>query len=114
MANQQDIYESYAHNFGVRISQRNIPPYMYNGVINYLMHGIEPGGFLQAVICNKLVQSYHRADDNNKECMYDWADILYNVFPSDSWGNEEKFNEWIKDGGLIGRMEAERNEENAE
>ena len=114
MANQQDIYENYAHIFSVKIEQRNIPPYMLNSVINYLMHGTEPGGFLTAVICNKLVQSFGKADENNAACMRDWADILYNVFPSEAWGNEEKFNAWIKDGGLIGLIEAERNEDNAE
>ena len=114
MANQQDIYENYEHNFTVRLMNCRIPGHMLGGIVRYLMRGIEPGGFLTAVICNNLVQSYQRADEENKHAMYNYADALYNVFPSGSWGSEAKFNEWIKDGGLIGRIEAERNEDNAD
>jgi len=110
MAHQQDIYESYIDRFTRGMRDREVPNYMVDGAVRYIMNGIEPGGFLQAVICNKLVQSFNKADDTNRRCIYNWADVLYNVFPSESWGTEDKYNKWIKSGGIIGQIESERND----
>ena len=108
MANQQDIYESYEDRFTRDITERGMPPHMVEPAVRYIMNGIEPGSFLRAAICNKLVQAFGRADWHNEVAMKKWADVLYNVFPSESWGTEDKYNAWLKSGGLIGQIEAER------
>ena len=72
-----------------------IPEHMREGVRLYLEFGIEPGSFLRAVLENNLVEAVGRADTINRECMFDWANFLYNEMPGNSWGNREKVAAWI-------------------
>lgn len=81
----------------------NLPPHMRQGVIDYLENGIPPGGFLQAVLENKLVESFGRADDDNRRVMWEWANWLYNYCPIPAWGSSEKVAQWIEQGGHNGR-----------
>jgi len=48
-----------------------------------------------AVLQNKLVDAYVRADSINKARMQDWAFFMYNEMPLDSWGSKEIVNRWL-------------------
>lgn len=74
-----------------------IPGHMHAGVINYLDHRIAPGSFLRAVLENRLVHAFGRADDINLEAMPRWAAWLYNHCPASAWGSPEKVAAWLKE-----------------
>ncbi len=82
---------------GFDIDMTKVPSHMVPGVYHYLDDGVEPGGFLRAVLENKLVESFSLADGINHDSMSRWASFLYNDMPMASWGSEEKVREWIKD-----------------
>jgi len=73
-----------------------IPEYMRDGVVDYLDYGLEPGGFLRAVLENDLVGAFGKADRTNTEAMGDWATFLYNDMPHEAWGSPEKVEAWIE------------------
>jgi hypothetical protein len=68
---------------------------MREGVQLYVERGVEPGGFLEAVLCNRLVEAFAKADTINRYAMFDWATWLWNDAPMGSWGSPEKVAAWI-------------------
>lgn len=71
-----------------------IPPHLRGGLERYLHHGILPGGFLQAVLENKLKESFERADGTSRAALGDIVHYLYNYFPMAAWGSPEQVQEW--------------------
>jgi hypothetical protein len=80
----------------MQIDYTGLPEHMRNGAQLYIEHGVEPGGFLRAVLSDKLVAAFGRADDTNRAAMYDWATWLYNECPTAAWGSPEKVDAWIE------------------
>lgn len=78
-----------------------IPPQMVGGLRRYVEHGIQPGHFLTAVLCNDLVEAVARADAYNVRLLANYANFLYNDLPGDCWGSRAKFDAWCKSGGLV-------------
>ena len=78
----------------------NIPEHMHQGIIDYIEHGVPPGSFFNAVLENNLVEAAAHADDVNKCHLFDYAVLMYNEFPSASWGSTRRIEEWIKQRGL--------------
>lgn len=72
-----------------------IPEYMFGGVLNYLLHGIEPGDFLSAVICNNLSRAVMYADSSNQRCLVNWVRFFYNDTPAQCWGSKQNMDLWI-------------------
>jgi len=77
------------------ISYDGIPEHCVDGLRNYLEHGIEPGGFLMAVLTNNLVEAFGRADEINRVALEAYASWLYNECPRNAWGSVEKVDTWI-------------------
>lgn len=77
-----------------------LPPYMQGGMKRYLENGIRPGDFISAVLQNDLVEAYRRADKINIAYMHNWVKFIYNHVPMRAQGSKEKFENWIKAGGL--------------
>ena len=48
-----------------------LPEHIRKGARLYIEHGVIPGSFLQAIICNDLTESFKRADDVNRVRMFD-------------------------------------------
>ena len=71
-----------------------LPEHCRGGMKRYIEEGIPPGDFLEAVICNDLVQAFARADDTNITRLFDYANFLYNEVPSVCWGSKEKMLGW--------------------
>lgn len=67
------------------------------GIELYLMHGYEPGGFLQAVLANDLFLAASRADYNNKQNLASIAQTVYHNMPAGSIGNYDLVRDWLKD-----------------
>lgn len=68
---------------------------MAGGVRRYIEHGVNPGHFLTAVICNDLKAAFTRADSENIRLMHDWVKFFYNEIQSNAWGSPEKMNSWL-------------------
>jgi hypothetical protein len=78
-----------------------LPEHMQDGTRRYIEKGTEPGGFLYAVLCNKLVDAYGKADTTNTYAMPVWASWLWNECPAAAWGSEEKVARWINKHATI-------------
>lgn len=87
---------------GEEAIRRLIPEHCRDGLLSYIMDGIEPGGFLCAVLENDLVGAFGKADNINADRMEDYARFIVNYAPRDSWGSRKIVDAWIKAGGLNG------------
>lgn len=82
-----------------------IPEHMHDAVRLYVERGISGGSFLNAVLQNKLVDAYQRADEANAAAMRGWAQFLHWHMPGDCWGNKIAVDDWCEMGGLVGERE---------
>ena len=64
----------------------------------YVNKRYAPGGFLTAVLENDLVRSCGRADEHNRELLFDIVSYVYNNIPSVCWGSREKVDKWLHGG----------------
>jgi hypothetical protein len=78
------------------VDYSNLPEHMHEGTKMYVEKGLEPGGFLYAVLCNDLAAAFGKADEINFQRMSDWASWLWNEAPGACWGSKEKVNAWIE------------------
>ncbi|PWT82001.1 MAG: hypothetical protein C5B57_09435 [Blastocatellia bacterium] len=76
------------------LSFYHVPPVLQNGIIRYLVDGVLPEGFLQAVLCNNLVQSCRQADSAHIYHLRDVVDCLTACAPPESWGSRERVLAW--------------------
>ena len=76
--------------------------YMIDGVKRYVENGGDAGDFLTALFSNDLVGALSRADDSNREKIWDWVKFLWNEVPSNCWGSREQVIQWQKKGGKKG------------
>ena len=81
-----------------------IPEHMREGLAHYIMYGLRPGHFLQAVLENDLKEAVARADGHNAAALAGYVRFLYNGAPIMCWGTEELVNAWVKLGGLKGYL----------
>lgn len=90
---------------------QKLPVHMHGGLERYLLYGILPGSFMEAVMSNELAAAYGRADEENTRAMREWAAFLYNAAPIigkySSWGSRERVMEWVEVGGLAGILDQE-------
>lgn len=89
IAERKDVQE-----LGVALMNKQIPYYMWKGIILYVACGVKPGGFLCAVIDNDLMAAVGKADDNNQHLLPNYGRLLYNDFPTGSHGSKEKREAW--------------------
>lgn len=79
-----------------------IPAHMRGAMERYLSHGLEPGSFLTAVLCNDLSGAFLAADHINRERIGDFMAYLWWNAPSQAWGSRDKYIQWVNQGGLNG------------
>jgi hypothetical protein len=60
----------------------------------YAERGIEPGGFLTAVLENNLKEAVGRADEHNSLTLSDIVSFVYNHLPSVCWGSPDAVDRW--------------------
>ena len=75
---------------GIRVS-------LHGGITDYLESGINPGSFLESVICNDLVGAVCRADDDmtrdELKALILW---FYNEAPGPSNGSRALMERWMQ------------------
>jgi len=72
-----------------------IPPTTKYQIDEYVKNRVPPGGFLNAVLSNNLMEAFARADENNAFNMKNIMMYLYNNIPSACWGSPENVEEWL-------------------
>ena len=95
--------EQYWHDRIANESHYPIPEYMQGGLVRWVVHGLQPGGFLSACLCNDFLGAAGHADDTNRELLFNYAYVLHNCVPADCKGSVERFNNWK---GLANMQEA--------
>jgi hypothetical protein len=83
-----------------------IPEHMRDGARLYIENGIPPGSFLTAVISNDLFGALGKADEINRDRIFDWCRFFYNEAPGGCYGSAKRFDDWIAKGGLAGQSAA--------
>ena len=81
--------------------------YMADSMRNYFEHGISPGSFGAALLCNDLRETFGRADDTNGRHIRAWVQWLYDNAPAGSWGSRENFMEWMESRRMESRQPKE-------
>jgi len=82
----------------------HLPDYMRQGMMDYIMEGVRPGHFLQAVISNNLKEACHYADDTNQHRLFDYILFLHNAAPMNAWGSKKHMESWIMVKGARGKL----------
>lgn len=72
-----------------------IPDRMMGGILRYIEHGVRPGDFLQAVICDSLSDATITADDENLRNLPAFGYYFYMEVPTGLRG-KENMEAWIK------------------
>lgn len=83
-----------------------LPAHMREPMRLYIEHGVTPGSFTQCVLANDLMGALGRADDTNRERIFDICRFLYNEAPAACYGSTDRMFAWINRGGLHGMTEA--------
>ena len=81
--------------YRAKLVESGVPDYMHDSYIRYLLHGIEPGSFLLAVLINDLREAVARADRANQAALANHVRFLYNHAPGNCWGSPERVREWL-------------------
>lgn len=71
-----------------------LPEHLRGGLLAYVLHGIQPGGFLCAVIENDLCEAVCRADSTSLPALPAAVRWLYQYAPGPCWGSLEKRHAW--------------------
>lgn len=77
-----------------------LPEHIQGAAQRYVEHGIAPGGFLTAVICNDLFGAVGRADSTNRRALPEICQFWYAEAPGVCWGSPERMERWMNSGGL--------------
>lgn len=78
------------------INYSKLPSDLQDGMRNYIEHGLEPGGFLTAVLENNLRRAIAKADSVNRVVLPTIVQWIYSECPSSIRGSEEAVKQWIK------------------
>ena len=65
----------------------DIPEHLQAGILRYVEHGVQPGGFLTAVLNNDLLGAFRRADPESRKAIPDIVNWFQNNHP-DLYGPE--------------------------
>ncbi len=63
-----------------------LPSRMHGGIVRWVLFGIVPGNFLQAIIRGDLFDAAARADDENQRLLFEYAFVLHNYVPMEAKG----------------------------
>jgi len=83
-----------------------IPKETLETLQRYIDRGLPPGGFLEAVLENNLVDAVVRADSKNREAIPAIVEHIWNKAPARCWANRERVDRWIGHRGLNGLIES--------
>lgn len=65
-------------------------------ILDYINQGKYPESFLEAVICNNLLEALEDADETEYENLHAFVGYFCHEAPSNCWGSKEKMEAWIE------------------
>lgn len=75
--------------------QCGVPEHTLESLILYIVHHIEPGGFLVAFLANDLMEAIGRADQQNAYAIKEIATFVYSYAPNTCHGSYEKIKSYL-------------------
>jgi len=72
----------------------HLPERFRESIERWILEGIPPGRFLEAVLANDLKESFARADDVSVVELPGLVSWLYNHAPMNCWGSREIMDSW--------------------
>jgi hypothetical protein len=87
---------------------RQLPSYMFAGIMRYVNDGAVPGDFLQGIICNDLRKACAYADDTNLWLIPVYVAFFHNEVPGICWGSYERMVDWCNEKAGQRERELER------
>lgn len=78
-----------------KLSGKNFPPHIVDGLIGYVANGVPPGSFLTAMLENDLVGIDRHADDASRACFWTLLNWIVWTAPAARWGNKNKVAGWM-------------------
>ena len=70
------------------------PVHILDSINRYVEHGLEPGGFVKAVLSNDLVGAFKQADTASLRGLQDILGYCRWKIPATCWGSPEKVKNW--------------------
>lgn len=88
--------------FGTDADGNNYNPHPFSedfkeSMVNYLIHGFEPGGFATAMLANDLERALYNADTHNRTVYWGIAIWIREELPARAWGSYEAVRDWCAD-----------------
>lgn len=79
-----------------------LPEPIRGGMERWIAHGIRPGSFLTAVLCNDLASAVFTADEVNAQLLAIYVRFLQDHAPRGCWGSPENYESWAAHNGAEG------------
>ena len=81
----------------------NLPEWAIESLNEYVRIGRDTGDFLEAVLSNDLMDAFGRADDFNRDLMFQYVGYVYNKMPIGCHGSRSIYKNWCESGGTEGK-----------
>jgi len=98
--NLKDVYIDIFDDHRIQRLHDMIPEYMHEGLLRYVLLGVQPGDFLTAILTNDYNKAVAHADADNRKALANYSIWLFNYAPMNCHGSREKYNIWREMGGL--------------
>lgn len=77
---------------------------MWESLVEYIVMGRPTGDFLEALLSNDLRRTVIKADAINLPRLPDYCVFLDSAAPVGCYGSPTAYNEWLRTGGVAGRV----------
>lgn len=94
MKNQLSGLEAERSRLHDKALECRVPEHTIDGLIRYVVNGIEPGGFLLSFLENDLMGALGKADQTNVLAFWEIGNFVHNCIPMDCHGSPEKVEKW--------------------
>jgi hypothetical protein len=74
---------------------RYIPNHMHDGIINYIEHHLEPGGFLVSMLVGEFDYATRCADSVNRNMIPNYILFFQEYLDKELFGSVEIVNSWL-------------------
>lgn len=67
----------------------------HEGLERYVKYRVPTGSFLHAVLTNDLMEAMGRADEENREDIFEICQYIYNHLPIACYGSPKAVKKWL-------------------
>lgn len=78
-----------------RARHYGVPVYLISGLVCYFVDGVKTGGFLHAVLCDKLFEAVQRGDMQSRSHLSNIVEFICSAAPEESYGSPKKVGDWL-------------------